>query len=196
MVFQALAQYVLEVPLRKDLEMDVSFQLPGRTRTKTLRLDNRNSLSARSDQTSMRGDFVVTAKGKGQGSFSAFSVYYAIETEKERQCKNFDLTLTVQEEPFAKGPEGTLSTYGLTICTSYLKSFNFMQLKKGVDKFISNFEINKGAFDKSTLILYIDRISHTEDACLTFNLHQYFKVGLIQPASVTVYDYYSPVDSF
>ncbi|XP_077326609.1 venom factor-like [Lithobates pipiens] len=212
MIFESIAKYYQDAPTRKELEMDVFFKLPGRSAGTKIRLNNQNALNARSDQTQMGGDFVVTATGKGQGSLSAFSVYYAIETEKEKQCKNFDLSLTVQDEPLAKGPEGTLSTVSLTICTRYLKSqdsgMSIMQismmtgfaadtndlnkLKKGVDRYISNFEINKGAFDKSTLVLYIDRISHTEDECLKFNLHQYFKVGLIQPASVTVYDYYSP----
>ncbi|CAJ0959278.1 unnamed protein product [Ranitomeya imitator] len=35
-------------------------------------------------------------------------------------------------------------------------------------------------------------ISHTEEECIKFNVHQIFNVGQIQPASVTVYDYYSP----
>lgn len=212
MIFESIAKYYQDAPTQKELEMDVFFKLPGRSAGTKIRLNRQNALNARSDQTQMGGDFVVTATGKGQGSLSAFSVYYAIETEKEKQCKNFDLTLTVQDEPLAKGPEGTLSSVSLNICTRYLKSqdsgMSIMQismmtgfaadtndltkLKKGVDRYISNFEINKGAFDKSTLILYIDRISHTEDECLKFNLHQYFKVGLIQPASVTVYDYYSP----
>ncbi|KAM5170453.1 venom factor-like [Mantella aurantiaca] len=212
MIFQSIAQYYLEVPLRKDLDMDVAFTLPGRSGGTKIRLTNQNALNARSDQTEGSGNFIVTATGKGQGSLSAFSVYYALETEKEKQCKNFDLSLKVQDEPLAKGPEGTLSTVSLTICTRYLKSqdsgMSILQvsmmtgfaadtndlnkLKRGVDRYISNFEINKGANDQSTLVLYIDKISHTEDECLKFNLHQYFKVGLIQPASVTVYDYYSP----
>ncbi|KAM5171776.1 A.superbus venom factor 1-like [Mantella aurantiaca] len=160
----------------------------------------------------IKGDFVVTAAGKGQVSFLAYSVYYALETEKEKHCNHFDLSLKVQDEPLAKRPEGTLSTVSLTICTRYLKSQDsgmsimevsmmtgfsvdlndLNELKRGVDRYISNFEINKGANDQSSLVLHIDKISHTEDECLKLKLYQYFKVGLIQPASVTVYDYYSP----
>ncbi|KAM9312104.1 venom factor-like [Gastrophryne carolinensis] len=212
MVFQALAKYQEVVPAFKDLDLDVSFRLPGRSSGTTFRINIQNAFTARSDQTPKSGDFVVTASGKGQGSLSAFTVYYAIETEKERKCTNFDLSLTVEEEPFAKGPEGTLASYSLNICARYLKlqdaGMSIMEvsmltgfsvdiedlnrLKQGVDRYISSFEFNKGAFDKSTLILYLDRVSHEEDDCLKFKIHQYFKVGLIQPASVTVYDYYSP----
>lgn len=36
------------------------------------------------------------------------------------------------------------------------------------------------------------QVSHTEEQCLKFNMHQFFEVGLIQPATVTLYDYYTP----
>ncbi|PIO35811.1 hypothetical protein AB205_0201290 [Aquarana catesbeiana] len=102
MIFESIAKYYQDAPTQKELEMDVFFKLPGRSAGTKIRLNRQNALNARSDQTQMGGDFVVTATGKGQGSLSAFSVYYAIETEKEKQCKNFDLTLTVQDEPLAE----------------------------------------------------------------------------------------------
>ncbi|XP_069623415.1 complement C3-like [Ranitomeya imitator] len=210
--YEALAQYQTDVPSFKDLDMDVSFKLPGRSQSTTIRLNLNNAMLARSEQTSQLGDFVVSAKGKGQGTLRVLSVYHALETEKEKKCNNFDLSVTIKEEPDVKRPEGAKSTVSMEICTRFLKNQDatmtileismmtgyapdtneLNKLKKGVDRYISNFEINKGAFDKGTLILYIDRVSHVEDECLKFLLHQYFEVGLIQPGSVTVYDYYSP----
>ncbi|XP_018421190.1 PREDICTED: A.superbus venom factor 1-like [Nanorana parkeri] len=229
MIFQSSAQYYLDAPGLAELEMDVTFKLPGRSGATKIRLNNNNALNARSDQTNQGGNFVVTAAGKGQGTLSAFSVYYAIETEKERQCKNFDLSLKVQFCT-AKGPEGTLSTVSLTICTRYLKSQDsgmsilqismmsgfeadvndLTKLKRGVDRYsISAFhhrnlpEREEQLKQKGEATVFqreksagchrtVDQISHSEERCLKFNLHQYFKMGLIQPASVTVYDYYSP----
>ncbi|KAG8573856.1 hypothetical protein GDO81_008883 [Engystomops pustulosus] len=210
--FEALAQYQIDVPTFKDLALDVSFTLPGRSQAITHRLDIENALLARSEQTSGIGDFIVTAKGKGQGTLTVLSIYHALETEKENKCNNFDLSVTIKDEPDVKRPEGAKSTVSMTVCARFLKNhdatmsildismmtgfapdlIDLNRLKKGVDRYISNFEINKGAFDKGTLILYIDRISHAEEDCLKFNLHQFFEVGLIQPGSVTVYDYYSP----
>ncbi|XP_063787099.1 complement C3-like [Pseudophryne corroboree] len=212
MMFQALSQYQIDVPPAKDLDMDVSFKLPGRSQGTTHRINLQNAMLARSDQTSINQEFVITAKGKGQGSLRVSSVYYAIETEKEKKCNNFDLSVKIKDEPLAKGPEGTKSTVSITICTRYLKSHDatmsifdismmtgfapdindLNKLKNRVDRYISNYEINKGDNDKSTLILYVDKVSHKEEDCVKFNLYQYFEVGLIQPASVTVYDYYSP----
>ncbi|XP_066449839.1 venom factor-like [Eleutherodactylus coqui] len=212
MQFEALAQYQKHVPSFKDLDMDVSFKLPGRSQSTTHRLNLNVALLARTEQTSEIGDFIVTAKGKGQGTLTVLSVYHALETEKEKKCNNFDLSVTVKDEPDAKRPEGAKSTVSMLICTRFLKNQDatmsileismmtgftpdindLNRLKRGVDRYISSFEINKGAVDKGTLILYIDRISHKEEECLKFNLHQQFEAGLIQPGSVTVYDYYSP----
>ncbi|XP_072006362.1 complement C3-like [Engystomops pustulosus] len=212
MQFEALAQYHIDVPTYKDLDMDVSFTLPGRSQSVTHRLDLGNALLARSEETSVVGDFIVTAKGKGQGTLKVLSVYYALETEKEKKCTNFDLSVTIKDEPYAKKPDGAKSTVSMTICTRFLKTYDatmsildismmtgfepdkesLEKLKKGVDRYISSFEINKEAFDKGTLILYLDRISHAEEDCVKFYLHQVFEVGLIQPGSVTVYDYYTP----
>ncbi|XP_075715291.1 venom factor-like [Rhinoderma darwinii] len=212
MQFEALAQYQIDVPNFKDLDMDVTFKLPGRSQSTTHRLNLQNALLARSEQTNEVGNFIVNAKGKGQGTLRVLSFYHALETEKEKKCNNFDLSVTIQDEPQVKGPDGAKSTVSMTICTRFLKAHestmsildismmtgyapdinDLNKLKKGVDRYISNYEVNKGVFDKGTLILYIDRISNTEDECLKFYLHQFFEVGLIQPGSVTVYDYYSP----
>ncbi|KAG8550515.1 hypothetical protein GDO81_024588 [Engystomops pustulosus] len=66
------------------------------------------------------------------------------------------------------------------------------KLQKEVDKYISQFEINNKSIDKGSIIIYLDKMSERENECIKFNVHQIFKVGRIQPASVTLYDYYSP----
>ncbi|XP_044134690.1 venom factor-like [Bufo gargarizans] len=212
MQFEALAQYQMDVPAFKDLNMDVSLKQPKIFMPTNYRLSLENALVARSKQINELGDVIVTAKGKGQATLTVLSIYYAFETEKEKKCNNFDLSVKIQEEPDFKKPEGAYSTVSVTICTRFLKNRDatmsiidmsmmtgfkpdineLNKLKREVDTYISNFEINTGAFDKGTLILYIDMIPHKEDKCLKLHLHQYFKVGLIQPGYITVYDYYSP----
>ncbi|XP_044134688.1 A.superbus venom factor 1-like [Bufo gargarizans] len=210
MQFEALAQYQMDVPAFKDLNMDVSLKLPKTVVPTNYRLSLENALVAQSKQINELGDVIVTAKGKGQATLTVLSIYYAFETEKK--CNNFDLSVKIQEEPDFKRPEGAYSTVSVTICARFLKNHDstmsiidmsmmtgfkpdikdINKLKREVDRYISNFEINTGAFDKGTLILYIDRIPHKEDKCLKLHLHQYFKVGLIQPGYITVNDYYSP----
>ncbi|KAM5170452.1 complement C3 [Mantella aurantiaca] len=211
-MFQALAQYQIDVPLATTLDMDVSIHLPERKAPLTYRFDYKNARLARSAETRLNKEFEVTAKGKGQGTLTVMSVYHAIVTEKERQCKNFDLTVKVVDEPNVKKPEGVISIVSMEICARFLQdrdatmsiidismmtgfspdTESLSRLSRGVDKYISKFEINREAAEKGTLLLYLDKISHKRQECVKFYLNQIFKVGLIQPGSVTVYDYYTP----
>ncbi|GCB65596.1 hypothetical protein scyTo_0004817 [Scyliorhinus torazame] len=68
-------------------------------------------------------------------------------------------------------------------------------LNNGVDGYISRYELDKALSTQGSLIIYLDLVSHTEDTCLGFKVHQFFKVGLIQPASVKVYEYYDTENS-
>ncbi|XP_069804276.1 venom factor-like [Dendropsophus ebraccatus] len=206
-MFQALAQYQIDMPSNR-INMNVSFPLPERQNPEIYNINPDNSLLARSEETKVNKEFVVKAQGKGQGTLTVVSVYNAFV--KESECKNFNLSVEVNDEP--KEAEGTLSTISLEICARHLKDIDATmsildvsmmtgfapdvqsldRLAKGVDKYISKFEYNKLATDKGSLIIYLNKISHKEPECIKFNVHQIFNVGLIQPASVTVYDYYAP----
>uniref|UniRef100_UPI003AAE41B8 complement C3-like n=1 Tax=Centroberyx gerrardi TaxID=166262 RepID=UPI003AAE41B8 len=61
-----------------------------------------------------------------------------------------------------------------------------------VDRYISNFQIVDNLSDRGSLILHLFKVSHKEPEILIFRLQQSFKVGLLQPSSVTVYEYYNP----
>ncbi|KAG8573862.1 hypothetical protein GDO81_008889 [Engystomops pustulosus] len=210
MLFQALAQFDVAKGTDNHTEMDVIFTLPGRTLSTTQRIDVQSGLQARSEQTNINKDFVVTAKGIGQASLKVMAVYYELATEKGEECKNYDLSVTVTKEPIVTSD--TLETISIKICFRHLKSVDatmsiidvsmmtgfspdekdLKRLKDGVDKYISEFEINKGAFDKGTLIIYLKKVSHEEEECLKFRLNKHLEVGLVQPGSVTIYDYYAP----
>ncbi|KAM4039672.1 venom factor-like isoform 2-T2 [Anomaloglossus baeobatrachus] len=212
MFFQSLSQYQMAMADSKRLNIKVSFKLPGRSSTTSYQFNLENTLYARSDETFINEDFEVKAEGEGQATLTVMASYYEFVTEKENECNDFDLSVTVKDEPYAQRPDGALGTVSITICFRHRKPVDatmsildvsmmtgfspdiedLQKLKKGVDKYISDFEINNGEFDKGTLIIYLDKVSHTEEECLKFNAHQFFNVGLIQPASVTVYDYYTP----
>ncbi|XP_056426204.1 complement C3 [Hyla sarda] len=212
-MFQALAQYQMDIPALNEIDLDVSLSLPERQAPIKYRINLENALLSRSAETRLNKEFIVKAQGKGQGTLTVMSVYHALVTEKEKECKNFDLTVNVKEEHLVRNaPEGAFQTLSLEICARHLKENDatmsildvsmmtgfapdvdsLNKLMKGVDKYISKFEYNKEATDKGSLIIYLDKISHKEQECIKFNVHQIFKVGLIQPASVTVYDYYTP----
>ncbi|KAM4038581.1 venom factor-like [Anomaloglossus baeobatrachus] len=211
-MFQALAQYQIDIPNHNTLDLHVTLNLPEMRHPIKYLFSPENAMLARSATTRVNKEFTVKAEGKGQAAMTVMSVYYALLREKEKECKNFDLSVTVKDDPNVSSPEGTLSTASVEICARHLKGSDatmsildvsmmtgfvpdfesLNKLKKGVDKYISTFEIKKASITEGSLIIYLDKISHREDDCIKFNVHQMFNVGLIQPASVTVYDYYSP----
>ncbi|XP_077327723.1 complement C3-like [Lithobates pipiens] len=212
MVFESLAKYQEARENKMVLDMDISVHLPGRRDPTKYRLNLQNNLNARSEETNINRDFVVKAKGRGRASLTVTAEYYEIVTEKQSECNLFDFTITARDEPHVKRPDNALGTMSVEICFRYRENKDLTmsivdvtmmtgyspdvddlkRLQNGVDRYISQFEINKGASDKGTLIIYLDKISHTEEECLKFNAHRYFDVGLVQPGSVTIYDYYSP----
>uniref|UniRef100_H0W536 Complement C3 n=1 Tax=Cavia porcellus TaxID=10141 RepID=H0W536_CAVPO len=210
MVFQALAQYQTDVPDHKDLNMEVALQLPSRSSPSKFRLVWEAGSLLRSEATKQNEGFKLTAKGKGQGTLSVVAVYYA-KTKRKVVCKNFDLRVTLKPAPdTVKKPQEAKSTMILGICTRYLgdqdatmsildismmtgfipDTDDLKLLATGVDRYISKYEMNKD-FSKNTLIIYLDKVSHSEEECLSFKIHQFFNVGLIQPGSVKVYSYYN-----
>uniref|UniRef100_A0A452H7F2 NTR domain-containing protein n=1 Tax=Gopherus agassizii TaxID=38772 RepID=A0A452H7F2_9SAUR len=206
MVFQALAQYQIDVPQQKDMDLDISILLPRRASPINYKIINQNALVARTAETKWNEEITVKAEGTGQGTLTVMTIYNAKLPEDESQCKKFDLRVSVEEKP-----EGAMRSVYIKICirflgvvdatmsiidVSMLTGFSpdvedLKRLSQGVDRYISKFEIDKAPSDRGNLMIYLDKVSHREDECLQFKAHQYFEVGLIQPASVTVYDYYT-----
>ncbi|KAF0887297.1 CO3 protein, partial [Crocuta crocuta] len=211
MVFQALAQYQKDVPDHRDLNLDVSIDLPSRSSAIKYTILWESASLQRSAETKINEDFVVTAKGKGQGTLSVVTMYHA-KLKVKHTCKKFDLRVDIRRaSKDVKRPQGALDTMILDICTRYLGDKDATMsildismmtgfspdtgdldlLSNGIDRYISKYEMNKAFSNKNTLIIYLDKISHEQEDCLTFKVHQYFNVGLIQPGSVKVYSYYN-----
>nr|XP_025844272.1 complement C3 isoform X2 [Vulpes vulpes] len=211
MVFQALAQYQKDVPNHKELNLQVSINLPSRsTEIKHHIVWDSPSLQ-RSEETKKNENFEVIAKGKGQGTLSVVTMYYA-KLKNKATCKKFDLRVDIQPAPEnVKRPQDALNSMTLNICTRYLgdedatmsildismmtgfspDTCDLNQLSSGIERYISKYELNKAFSNKNNLILYLEKISHNQEDCISFRVHQYFKVGLIQPGSVKVYSYYN-----
>ncbi|KAM7138919.1 complement C3-like isoform 2-T2 [Macrochelys suwanniensis] len=211
MVFQALAQYWIVIPQHQDLNLIVSILLPHHASPIKYRILNHNALVARTAELKWNEHFTVKAEGTGQATLTVMIIYNAKLQEDESQCKKFDLRVSVKEAQDVKKPEGAMHSVYIKICVrvlgvvdatmsiidvSMLTGFSpdvedLKRLSQGVNRYISKFEIDKAPSDRGSLRIYLDKVSHREDECLQFKAHQFFKVGLIQPASVTVYDYYT-----
>ncbi|XP_065520712.1 complement C3 isoform X2 [Lathamus discolor] len=210
LVFQALAQYQVASPRELNLDLDVSVLLPRRANAITYRIESRNALVARSAETKFNEDFTVKAEGTGKGTMTVVTIYNAIVPEKDSKCDSFDLRVQVEDVKMGKEREGAIRSIKITICTRYLGNVDatmsildvsmltgflpdvqdLKRLTDGVDRYISKFEIDQAQSDRSNVVIYLDKISHKAEECFSFKAHQQFKVGLIQPAAVTVYSYY------
>ncbi|XP_016053478.1 PREDICTED: complement C3 [Miniopterus natalensis] len=211
MVFQALAQYQRDVPDHNELNLDVSIDLPSRSSTVTHRILWESASLLRSEATKENENFSLTAKGKGQGTLSVVTMYHA-KIKDSAPCKKFSLRVNIRPAPEVKKPQDAKDTMFLDICTKYLGDQDatmsildismmtgfapdigdLKQLTTGTDRYISKFELDNKAFsNKNTLIIYLNKISHQLEDCLSFKVHQFFNVGLIQPGAVKVYSYYN-----
>ncbi|XP_048149058.1 complement C3 isoform X1 [Corvus hawaiiensis] len=210
LVFQALAQYQVAAEAQQQLELDVSVLLPRRASPVKYRIENRNALVARSTETKLNEEFTVKAEGVGKGTMTVVTVYHAKVPEKDNKCDNFDLSVNVEEVNMGKEEEDVIRSVKITICTRYLDTVDatmsildvsmltgfspdvqdLRRLSEGVDRYISKFELDQGA-ERSNVVIYLDKVSHKAQECFAFKAHQRFQVGLIQPAAVSVYSYYS-----
>ncbi|KAK6468708.1 complement C3-like isoform X1 [Huso huso] len=210
-VFQAIADYMVAVPLVQDVNLDVELSLSGRSKPVKWKISNDNIYMPRSEKARIDQAFNVTAKGVGQGTLTVMTFYNAIPEGKSTDCKNFELDVSITRPNNAKRPEGALDTLEIKICTTYLGTRDatmsilditmltgfrpdkddLAKMTNGVDQYFQKFEMDTALSDKGSLILYFDKISHKFKDCISFRVHKEFEVGLIQPAAVTVYEYYA-----
>uniref|UniRef100_A0A7N5J9V2 NTR domain-containing protein n=1 Tax=Ailuropoda melanoleuca TaxID=9646 RepID=A0A7N5J9V2_AILME len=212
MVFQALSQYEIDFPTHKNLNLDVSIKLPEREMPIKYKIQYQNALTARTAETKFNEGFVVTASGEGNATMTVMTVYNAQIRDDAQVCQKFLLDVKVERiqlnENQAKGAKGALR---IKICTRYLGDVDaamsiidvsmltgfapdtedLNRLSKGVDRYISKFEVDNLMSERGNVIIYLDKVSHTEDECLQFKIYKYFEVGFIQPGSVKVYSYYN-----
>uniref|UniRef100_A0A452SFV8 Complement C3 n=1 Tax=Ursus americanus TaxID=9643 RepID=A0A452SFV8_URSAM len=184
MVFQALAQYQKDVPHHKDLNLEV--------------------------QTLLRNEnFEVTARGKGEGTLSVrsrnahllgppLSLDPSAPTQvglllNSRLTPPWDpIALSLPPFRYLGDQDATMSILDISMMTGFSPDLADLDgLSIGVEKYISKYELNKAFSSKNTLIIYLEKISHTHEDCISFKVHQYFNVGLVQPGSVRVYSYYN-----
>nr|ABA28746.1 complement protein C3-2 [Austrelaps superbus] len=212
MVFQALAEYEIQIPTHKDLNLNISINLPEREVPLRYSINYGNALVARTAETKLNEDFTVSASGDGKATMTILTVYNAQLREDANVCNKFHLNVSVENAQLnSKQAKGAKDTLRLKICTRYLGEVDstmtiidvsmltgflpdtedLTRLSKGVDRYISKFEIDNNMVQKGTVVIYLDKVSHSEVECLNFKIHKHFEVGFIQPGPVKVYSYYN-----
>ncbi|XP_036419632.1 complement C3-like [Colossoma macropomum] len=211
-VFQSVAEYYKQVKRLQDADLDVEVAVSGRSKSSRWIFKRDSSHLSRSDKVQLKQQFNVTAKGSGVGSLKVVTYYYAKPTEKESDCKLFDLTVKMERqrevtylgakesywvtiETFYKSTtrDATMSILDIGLLTGFLvDERDLVDLTTGADRYVQKFEMDKQLSERGSLILYLDKVSRGVIDRIAFRVHKITEVAMLQPAGITVYEYYSP----
>uniref|UniRef100_A0A672I7E8 Uncharacterized protein n=1 Tax=Salarias fasciatus TaxID=181472 RepID=A0A672I7E8_SALFA len=62
-------------------------------------------------------------------------------------------------------------------------------LSKGRARTIGRYRVNSAESDRGSVMIYLGKVSHSQPDEITFRIHQTLKVGILQPAAVSVYEF-------
>ncbi|XP_014849656.1 PREDICTED: complement C3-like [Poecilia mexicana] len=207
MVYQAVAEYWANAEEPKyDLNVDIT--LPGRSNLLKYNFFQGSQYATKSNKfLGINKDVKVTATGTGEATLKMVSFYYAMPKEDVNDCTMFNLTVELTAEPsnnekssyrltlefFFKSRErnATMSILDIGLPTGFnFDKEDLDKMSKGPSRLFSKYEIDKILTDKGSLIIYLDRVSNTQPEMISFRIHQEVKVGMLQPAAVSIYEYY------
>uniref|UniRef100_A0A671YJ49 Complement C3-like n=1 Tax=Sparus aurata TaxID=8175 RepID=A0A671YJ49_SPAAU len=203
MVYQAVAEYWASAQ-EPEYNLDVDILLPGRSKPDKYNFNKNNHYATRTSK-------VRTHTKKTL--INVVSLYYALPSEKENDCQKFNMSVQLIPGNMSlmdistnfyldyavhflyrykdKERDATMTILDIGLLTGFTVDRNDLDLlSKGRARIISKYEMNTLLSEKGSLIIYLDKVSHTRPEEITFRIHQTFKVGVLQPAAVSVYEYY------
>ncbi|KAL2086955.1 hypothetical protein ACEWY4_018014 [Coilia grayii] len=212
MVFQAVAEYRVQGQDATGLDLQVTFGSEvTRTVPVTYTFTRNEAFRPRTEKFELTEKVTVTARGSGKGTLFVEYLYYAQPKPEDRVCKNFDLEVKLIQEPNVVYPQAKesfllsidmqfksptvnarMSILDITLLTGFVvDETDLGRLLQGRDRYVQKFEKDKKLSDRGSLILYLNEISHRQKDRIAFKVHRVMDVGLLQPAAVTVYEYYN-----
>nr|XP_020511756.1 complement C3-like [Labrus bergylta] len=207
MVYQAVAEYWANAE-EPPYDLNVDLLIPGRSMAEKLKFNKGNHYATRTSKfNSINKDVKVTATGIGEAKLTMVSLYYAQPKEKDSDCQKFDLSVQVfpekldEEEKIYKlsieilfkdsERNASMSILDIGLPTGFtVNTKDLKALSEGRARIIERYEMNKVLSERGSVIIYLDKVSNTRIEEITFKIHQKMKVGILQPAAVSVYEYY------
>ncbi|XP_070776616.1 complement C3-like [Enoplosus armatus] len=207
MVYQALAEYWANAG-EPEYDLNVDVFLPGRSRPDRFHFNRENHHATKTSRfNGINKDVNVTATGKGEVTLKMVSLYYALPKEKESDCQKFNLSVQLLPEKMDEVEniyklkievlykdmerDATMSVLNIGLLTGFTVNTDDLDLlSKGRARTIAKYEMNTVLSERGSLIIYLDKVSHTQPEEITFRIHQKLKGDLLQPAAVSVYEYY------
>ncbi|KAF3852636.1 hypothetical protein F7725_005991 [Dissostichus mawsoni] len=207
MVYQAISEYWSSAK-EPEYDLNVNILLPGRAKPEMYNFNRENHYATRISKINVINQNVkVTAKGSGEATVTIASLYYALPKQKESDCQKFNLSvqlipekMDVDEKIYKlrievlykdKERDAAMSILDIGLLTGFTVDTKDLDLlSKGRARTIAKYELAKVLSERGSLIIYLDKVSHTRPEEITFRVHQTMKVGVLQPAAVSVYEYY------
>ncbi|XP_036067509.1 complement C3 isoform X2 [Oryzias melastigma] len=206
-VYQAIAEYWTNAQ-EPEYDLKVDILLPGKSKPDKYEFNRDNSYATRTSRIKdINKDVKVKATGSGEAVVKMVSLYYALPQEKESDCQKFDVSVQLlpdknigdtkvyklQIEVLYKDSErdATMSILDIGLLTGFTPNQDDLKaLSEGHARIISKFEMDTALSEKGSLIIYLDKVSHTRPEEISFRLQETIPVGVLQPAAVSVYEYY------
>uniref|UniRef100_A0A3P9AB26 Anaphylatoxin-like domain-containing protein n=1 Tax=Esox lucius TaxID=8010 RepID=A0A3P9AB26_ESOLU len=212
MVFQAVAEYWTHVKDLKDIDLNINIEVAGRASVTKWSINNKNQFHTRTDKVnSIDKDLTIKASGNGEATVSVVTLYYALPDVKSSDCESFDLTVTLTKEDKTSHQDAkesfmltiemlyrnnerdaTMSILDIGLLTGFIvDTGDLTQLSKGRERYIEKFEMDRVLSERGSLIIYLDRVSHKLADRISFRIHRVQDVGVLQPAAISLYEYYN-----
>ncbi|XP_029921200.1 complement C3-like [Myripristis murdjan] len=206
-VYQAISEYWTNAK-EVDYELNVDIFLPGKAKPDRYHFNRENYYATRTSKVNdINQDVKINATGTGEATLTLVSLYYALPKEKESDCQRFNLSVQMLPEKtdenekiyklkieilyMDKDRDATMSILDIGLLTGFTVNTDDLDLlSKGRDRTISKYEMNTVLSERGSLIIYLDKVSHKRPDEIAFRITQTMKVGVLQPAAVSVYEYY------
>ncbi|XP_023601135.1 complement C3-like [Myotis lucifugus] len=206
---EALTRFSQAVPFEGAQDLRVQIRAPKRSLNVEWLIDQNNAYQRRSAKFSSEDDLEITASGSGRGTISVLTMYHRSPESWEDTCNLYHLNATLHraleekksgketfqlrmETRFLGDREATMTIMEVSLLTGFYPNHDDLkQLTSEVEMYAFQYETKTKSSD-STVVLYLEKLSHQEDTVLGFRVHRMLPAEFLQAAQVTVYDYYEP----
>ncbi|GCC38510.1 hypothetical protein chiPu_0017024 [Chiloscyllium punctatum] len=191
LALEALAEYSIASYQEDEVDITFTFSSPSRSGSEKVAVKGKNALVQEQLKFPLGECIDVQLSGRGNGTLTFLKTYQLLEEPKDT-CNYFKLEVTVKGKVEYKDGDNEQRASGMAIVDiSLLSGFepenaDLDKLKNLADRYIDSYEFKDGR-----MLLYLNTVTKQRE-CFVFGAKQIIPIGLIQPASATLYDYYNP----
>uniref|UniRef100_A0A672GB00 Complement component c3a, duplicate 5 n=1 Tax=Salarias fasciatus TaxID=181472 RepID=A0A672GB00_SALFA len=213
MVYQAVSEYWINAK-EPEYDLNVDILMPGRAKPDKFNFNRENHYQTRTSKVETHSFIDIHKTRSCLLTFLCVSLclmvslYYALPKEKESDCQRFNMSVELIPEKMdddekvfrlriellynSKERDATMSILDIGLLTGFtVDKDDLDRLSKGRARTIAKYEMNTVLSERGSLIIYLDKVSHTRPEEISFRIRQTLKVGVLQPAAVSVYEYYN-----